>query len=65
MASSLPIRLESLRRSEVSDDGYVTGFAGLAGVTLAGLADISRNRVAVLESVTPLPIMAEESLSTF
>ena len=65
MASSLPIRLESLRRSEVSDDGCVTGFVGVAGVTLAGLADNSRNRVAVLESVTPLPIMAEESLSTF
>ena len=47
------------------DDGCVTGFVGLAGVTLAGLADIPRNRFAVLESVTPLPIMAVESLSAF
>ena len=61
----LLIRLDCLRRSGVSDDGCVTGFTGLVGVTLAGLVDISRNRVAVLESVTPLPIMAVESLSTF
>ena len=44
-----------MRRSEVSDDGC-TGFAGLAGVTLAGLADKSLNRIAVLENVTPLLI---------
>ena len=53
----------SLRRSEVSDDGC-TGFAGLAGVTLAGLADESQNRIAVLENATPLLIKEVESLST-
>lgn len=58
------IRLRCLKRSEVSDDGCLTGFAGLAGVTLAGLADVTRNRVAVLEKETPLPIMVLESLST-
>ena len=49
-----------MRRSEVSDDGC-TGFAEL---TLAGLADKSQNRIAVLKNATPLPIMEVDSLST-
>ena len=57
--------MDCLRRSGVSDDGCVTGFTGLVWVTLAGLVDISRNHIAALESVTPPPIMAVESLSTF
>ena len=56
--------LPCLSGSEVSADGCFTGFAGLAGVTLAGLADKSRNRIAVLEKVSLLPIMEVESLST-
>ena len=33
-------------------------------MTLAGLADKSRNRIAVLKKATPLPIMEVDSLST-